>query len=280
MCGIYGITAKDPDFIQNFIEVCKHRGPDGQGIWNDDSVTLGHNLLSIMANPNNSQQPWKTPKGNILVYNGEIFNYYELKAKHSDFIDTTGCDTELLAWGLDKFGLNFIDEIDSFLSRRKSDEDESSRKIKNEFLVQLDGVGNKTNGRVQVIGATNFPQELDDAARRRFEERFYIPMPDRHGREALLRNVLSKNSHTLTDKNFEKLSRDTEGYSGADMKTLCKKAAHVPFQWMHINANSVLPPISYEHFCQALSCMKPSVAQDSLQVYDDWNTVYGNKAHG
>ena len=113
MCGIYGITAKDPDFIQNFIEVCKHRGPDGQGIWNDNSVTLGHNLLSIMANPNNSQQPWKTPKGNILVYNGEIFNYYELKEKHRDFIDTTGCDTELLAWGLDKFGINFIDEIDS-----------------------------------------------------------------------------------------------------------------------------------------------------------------------
>ncbi len=170
------------------------------------------------------------------------------------------------------------------LSQRKSDEDESSRRIKTEFLVQLDGVGANTNGRVLVIGATNFPQDLDDAARRRFKKRFYIPMPDRHGRKALLRNVLSNNSHTLTDENFEKLSRDTEGYSGADMKTLCKKAARVPLQWVHINANSmlppVLPPISYEHFCQALSCMNPSVAHDSLQVYDDWNTVYGSKAQG
>jgi len=113
MCGIYGITAKDPEFIQSFIDICKHRGPDGESVWTSDTVTLGHNLLSIMAAPNQSQQPWKTPKGNMLVYNGEIFNYYELKEKYNDFVDTTGCDTELLAWGLDKFGLNFIDEIDS-----------------------------------------------------------------------------------------------------------------------------------------------------------------------
>ena len=113
MCGIYGITAKDPEFIQSFIDICKHRGPDGESVWTSDTVTLGHNLLSIMASPDQSQQPWKTPKGNMLVYNGEIFNYYELKEKYKDFADTTGCDTELLAWGLDKFGLNFIDEIDS-----------------------------------------------------------------------------------------------------------------------------------------------------------------------
>jgi len=113
MCGIYGITARDPEFINQYINKCKHRGPDGRGTWGDDTVTLGHNLLSIMAKPNMSTQPWITPKENILVYNGEIFNYYELKTKYKQFIDTTGCDTELLAWGLDTFGLDFIDEIDS-----------------------------------------------------------------------------------------------------------------------------------------------------------------------
>tara|TARA_E500000331_G_scaffold172325_2_gene166652 strand:+ start:372 stop:2006 length:1635 start_codon:yes stop_codon:yes gene_type:complete len=115
MCGIYGITAKDPEFIQSYLEVCKHRGPDGERVWWDETVTLGHNLLSIMANPDLSRQPWKTPKGNILVYNGEIFNYYELKKKYNGkgFAGITGCDTELLAWGLDEFGLDFIDEVDS-----------------------------------------------------------------------------------------------------------------------------------------------------------------------
>ena len=117
MCGIYGITEHNPEFIQKYINVCKHRGPDGQSIWEDPKrkITLGHNLLSIMSEPKLSTQPWRTPKGNYLVYNGEIFNYYELKQKYKDqgFGGTTGCDTELLAWGLDKFGVKFIDEIDS-----------------------------------------------------------------------------------------------------------------------------------------------------------------------
>ena len=113
MCGIYGITDNDPEFIKKYIEICKHRGPDGSDIWTSDHVTLGHNLLSIMAEPNQSRQPWKTPKGNILVYNGEIFNYNELVRKFKNFKNLTGCDTELLAWGLDEYGIKFIDEIDS-----------------------------------------------------------------------------------------------------------------------------------------------------------------------
>ena len=119
MCGIYGITASDQPFINEYMHICKHRGPDGGSkieIVNKKSgntVTLGHNLLSIMAEPKESYQPWRTPKGNTLIYNGEIFNYFELKEKYPAFKDTTGCDTELLAWGLDKFGLKFIDELDS-----------------------------------------------------------------------------------------------------------------------------------------------------------------------
>ena len=113
MCGIYGITEHNPTFIKQFIDICKHRGPDGSSIWHNEKVTLGHNLLSIMGEPGNATQPWTTPKGNKLVYNGEIFNYYELKEKYKEFVDTTGCDTELLAWGLDKFGISFIDEMDS-----------------------------------------------------------------------------------------------------------------------------------------------------------------------
>ncbi len=113
MCGIYGITAQDPEFVKNFIQTCRHRGPDGDSVYTSKKVTLGHNLLSIMADPGKSTQPWHTPKGNILVYNGEIFNYHQLKQTYSQFVDTTGCDTELLAWGLDTFGLDFIDRIDS-----------------------------------------------------------------------------------------------------------------------------------------------------------------------
>ncbi len=113
MCGIYGITAKDEPFIKNYITTCKHRGPDGQSIWSDDFVTLGHNLLAITEHPDVSTQPWITPRGNVLIYNGEIFNYYELCAKFNDFVPRTTCDTELLAWGLDEHGIGFLDIVDS-----------------------------------------------------------------------------------------------------------------------------------------------------------------------
>ena len=113
MCGIYGITAKDEAFINRYIDICSHRGPDGRGVWSDNFVTLGHNLLAITEQSTQSQQPWTTPRGNILIYNGEIFNYYELCAKFPDFMPKTECDTELLAWGLDTHGPAFIDLIDS-----------------------------------------------------------------------------------------------------------------------------------------------------------------------
>ena len=119
MCGIYGITTGDQKFINDYMHTCSHRGPDGAhkieivNKKSNNTVTLGHNLLSIMSDPGQSRQPWRTPKYNYLVYNGEIFNYYQLKEKYKDFKDTSGCDTELLAWGLDKFGISFIDELDS-----------------------------------------------------------------------------------------------------------------------------------------------------------------------
>ncbi len=130
MCGIYGITEHNPALINNYIKTCSHRGPDGNKVWWDpeNKLTLGHNLLSIMSDPKLSVQPWKTPAGNWLIYNGEIFNYYELKDKYKGrgFAGITGCDTELLAWGLDTFGLDFLNEIDSMHSfayyRVKQDE--------------------------------------------------------------------------------------------------------------------------------------------------------------
>ena len=114
MCGVYGISYNDRKIVEQMIKECGHRGPDGQNIYNDNKVTIGHNLLSITDSPTNSLQPWQLPNGNVLSYNGEIFNYNELCHKYKNsFTPRTNCDTEILAWGLDKFGHKFIDEIDS-----------------------------------------------------------------------------------------------------------------------------------------------------------------------
>eukprot|EP00549_Striatella_unipunctata_P023092 CAMPEP_0118678308 /NCGR_PEP_ID=MMETSP0800-20121206/3142_1 /TAXON_ID=210618 ORGANISM="Striatella unipunctata, Strain CCMP2910" /NCGR_SAMPLE_ID=MMETSP0800 /ASSEMBLY_ACC=CAM_ASM_000638 /LENGTH=340 /DNA_ID=CAMNT_0006574141 /DNA_START=84 /DNA_END=1106 /DNA_ORIENTATION=- len=177
----------------------------------------------------------------------------------------------------------FIDEIDSLLTQRKADENEASRRIKTEFLVQLDGTGTKQRQRVLVIGATNRPHELDDAARRRFVKRLYIPLPEQPDRLVLLQTLLGTNHHSLTEKELTKLSHDTTGFSGADLKALCTDAAMGPIRQLGAKALEVLdarsvPPISYKHFRQALKGTNPSVAQADLQVYVDWNKTYGSKS--
>ncbi len=113
MCGIYGITDRNTKFVNNYINTCSYRGPNGSQVWGDDHVTLGHNLLNVTDDVENSMQPWITNKGNVLIYNGEIFNYNELVKQYQDFVPKTKCDTELLAWGLDKFGTAFVEKIDS-----------------------------------------------------------------------------------------------------------------------------------------------------------------------
>ncbi len=114
MCGIYGITEKNFNIISKNINTCSHRGPDGSSIWLNDKITLGHNLLSITSNPEDGKQPWITENKNVLVYNGEVFNYYEIRDKFKNkFFPKTKCDTELLVWLLENF--NYIKVIDEIL---------------------------------------------------------------------------------------------------------------------------------------------------------------------
>ena len=113
MCGVVGISTRDEDFIDTALKQLRHRGPDCAGKYIDSSISLGHTLLAITSDPKLGQQPYKTARGNILVYNGEIFNYDDLLTKYTQFKPRTTCDTELLAWGLDRYGLDFVKEIDS-----------------------------------------------------------------------------------------------------------------------------------------------------------------------
>jgi len=172
----------------------------------------------------------------------------------------------------------FIDEVDSLLTQRKADENEATRRIKTEFLVQLDGAGNERQGRVLIVGATNLPHELDDAARRRFVKKIYIPLPDQPARVQLFKNLMSQNVNTLKEKHFVRLARDTEGFSGSDLRDLCHEAAMGPLR----DAGETLetadgpPLITYKHFRQAIRSMKPSVSSSDLDVLIKWNDQFGN----
>jgi vacuolar protein-sorting-associated protein 4 len=123
----------------------------------------------------------------------------------------------------------FIDEIDSLLSARTDDENEATKRVKTQFLVEMQGVGNDDTG-ILVLGATNIPWVLDPAVRRRFEKRIYIPLPDIAARHALFMNQLSKTPNTLHPEDIDFLCTHTEGYSGADINILIRDACYGPLR--------------------------------------------------
>lgn len=122
----------------------------------------------------------------------------------------------------------FVDEIDSLLSARSSgSEHEASRRSKTEFLIQWSDLQRAAAGREQsardkkegdasrvlVLAATNMPWDIDEAARRRFVRRQYIPLPEHHVREQQLRKLLSHQHHELNDADIQVLVHVTEGKS-------------------------------------------------------------------
>lgn len=106
----------------------------------------------------------------------------------------------------------FIDEIDSLLTQRVDGEHDSSRRIKTEFLVQFDGVSTGAEDRLLIVGATNRPQELDEAARRRFTKRLYIPLPEESARKQIISTLMEKGHKcSLTEECINYIAKKTAG---------------------------------------------------------------------
>jgi vacuolar protein-sorting-associated protein 4 len=104
----------------------------------------------------------------------------------------------------------FIDEIDSMVSARSDGEQEATRRIKTEFLVQMDGVGNDDDG-LLVLGATNIPWGIDPAARRRFQRKVYISLPDEPARLHMFKLNVGNTPNSITDDDYKKLAELSEG---------------------------------------------------------------------
>eukprot|EP00796_Vickermania_ingenoplastis_P009316 gene9316-6555_t len=197
----------------------------------------------------------------------------------------------------------FVDEVDSLLSMRGDGENDAERRLKTEFLVQMDGVGTRSTDRVLLIGATNRPDELDEAARRRLEKRLYIPLPNPAARRELIQRLLHSlqvdynerhrkeggegaaappKVHALSEKDFTRLVEATEGYSGADLRLLCREAAMAPLREasktldLHRLALSDLRPLHRKDFKAALRRMKPSVGPSEVERYERWNKQFGS----
>ncbi|KAF9299798.1 hypothetical protein BGZ74_008643 [Mortierella antarctica] len=177
----------------------------------------------------------------------------------------------------------FMDEIDSLLTQRSDNENEASRRIKTEFLIQFDGVGTTgEDDRLLLVGATNRPQEIDEAARRRFGKRLYIPLPELGGRTDMVTNLLGNQGHDLTPQQIRDIGEKTDGYSGSDIKGLCKEAAYGPIRSIKGSIMDIdltaLRPINHGDFLDALFQVRASVSDRDLEMYHQWDQEYGSVA--
>ncbi|KAK3268290.1 Katanin p60 ATPase-containing subunit A1 [Cymbomonas tetramitiformis] len=185
----------------------------------------------------------------------------------------------------------FIDEIDSLCtSRGAAGEHEASRRVKSEFLTQIDGAGNSTgeDGEqkiVMVLAATNFPWDLDEALRRRLEKRIYICLPGLEQRVDLMKINL-KGLEVQADIDWDLMARKTEGYSGDDITNICRDASmngmrrkiqgKTPEEIKAFSKADVAEPISAEDFIQAIERISPSVAQEDITKHEKWLSEFGS----
>ncbi|CAH1363704.1 hypothetical protein MTP99_000038 [Tenebrio molitor] len=176
----------------------------------------------------------------------------------------------------------FIDEVDSLLSERSNNEHEASRRLKTEFLVEFDGLpSNPDSERVLVMAATNRPQELDEAALRRFPKRVYVTLPDVDTRALLFKMLLARQGCTLTQKELKRLATLTDGYSASDLTALAKDAALGPIRELQPEQVKEMDPnalrsITIDDFLDSLKRIRRSVSPQSLVAYEKWSLQYGD----
>ncbi|KAM2672577.1 hypothetical protein EV1_008247 [Malus domestica] len=190
----------------------------------------------------------------------------------------------------------FVDEVDSMLGRRENPgEHEAMRKMKNEFMVNWDGLCTKDKERVLVLAATNRPFDLDEAVIRRLPRRLMVNLPDGQNREKILRVVLAKED-LETDVDLEAVANMTDGYSGSDLKNLCVAAAHLPIREIlekekkerslalaenrpvpELYCSTDIRPLKMEDFKHAHDQVCASVSSESTNMSEllQWNDLYG-----
>ena len=202
----------------------------------------------------------------------------------------------------------FIDEVDSVGTKRTDGENEASKKVLAEMLVQMDGISELNSGKkenndingteeikpkfVMVLGATNMPWDLDDALRRRFEKRIYIPLPNKVGREQMF-HINFKGIKLSNDVNIDTLVQKTEGYSGHDISSVCREASLMNMRKKLMNENGTMDilqmannkenflsdleaPVSQNDILIAIKNISKSVSSNDVKKFEDWTKMFAS----
>ncbi|KAI5997378.1 P-loop containing nucleoside triphosphate hydrolase protein [Pisolithus albus] len=217
----------------------------------------------------------------------------------SDLVSKWQGDSERLVRNLfdmareNKPAIIFIDEVDSLASTRNESESEGSRRIKTEFLVQMNWCWTR---------------------RYRFEKRIYIPLPDKEARKRMFEIHVGSTPCQLTHKDYKLLAERTEGYSGSDISIVVRDALMQPVRkvisathfkpvkpdsespsskikwtpcspgdrdaveksWNEIESDELHePPLRLQDFLKSLESVRPTVTEADIRRHDEWTKESG-----
>jgi SpoVK/Ycf46/Vps4 family AAA+-type ATPase len=167
----------------------------------------------------------------------------------------------------------FIDELDSLMGIHRLEVSGETR-VRNQFLKEMDGIIDKKNPiHVYVIGSTNKPWTLDTPFIRRFQKRIYVKPPRYNERFEMIKLYI-ESLNTSEDLEIEELANLTEGFSGSDIMDICQSVQLVvnsEFFESGILRSQMQPrAINMQDFLETIKRRKPSISQDSLNVYEKW----------
>ena len=163
----------------------------------------------------------------------------------------------------------FIDEIEALVPARRDEGSSVMQRVVPQILQGMEGFDKTSKQTILFMGATNVPWQLDPAVLRpgRFDEKVYIPLPDLPARRKMLDLYLA-NRPVAGDVNLDDLAARLDGYSGADIKYLCDRAATIPF--LQSVASGAEGEITAAVFVDVLRDTTPSVSTDALRRFDEW----------
>ena len=163
MCGIAGeVNFKSPleaggERVRSMIGLLRHRGPDGHGVWAEPGICLGHRRLSIIDTSDAAAQPMHSPDGrHTIVFNGEIYNFLELKKELAALGETfqSRSDTEVLLRALAVWGLDALRRLNGMWAFALWDRVEKS------LILCRDDLGIKPLYWAQTAGGAVFASEI------------------------------------------------------------------------------------------------------------------------
>lgn len=163
MCGINGIfnyaklnQANEESLIQSMNTCIRHRGPDDSGFWKNPSsqVFLGHRRLSIIDLSPAGHQPMVSEKGNAIIFNGEIYNYKEIKPNVKERKFKSESDTEVLLYLYEKYGYDCLSFLNGMFAFAIWDEQ------KEELFIARDRAGKKPLYYTSLNGRFAFSSEI------------------------------------------------------------------------------------------------------------------------